>query len=110
MNNETDVFTRQSGTFFKKNHRQFQWQTVLKKKLDIQQLTSGPITNDDSDNSKTVSNFDSIDDEVFSEFPVSINDAIWAAYSKNENIQKNLNALNTNQRILNFIIIKNKVN
>ena len=34
LNNKTDVFTRQSGNIFKKgdNRRQFQWQTVLKKK------------------------------------------------------------------------------
>ena len=58
---------------------------MLKKdNLDIQQLTLGPITNDDSDNSETVSNLDLIDDEVFSEFFVTINDAIWAAYSENE--------------------------
>ena len=87
MNNKTDVFTRQSGNIPKKgdSRRQFQWQTVLKKNnLDIQQLTLGPITNDDSDNSETVSNPDSIDDEAVSEFPVIINDAIWAAYSENE--------------------------
>ena len=87
LNNKTDVFTRQSGNIFKKgdNRRQFQWQTVLKKdNLDIQQLTLGPITNDDSDNSETVSNPDSIDDETVSEFPAIINDAIWVAYSENE--------------------------
>ena len=87
LNNKTNAFTRQSGNIFKKgdNRRQFQWQTVLKKdNLDIQQLTLGPITNDDSDNSKTVSNPDSIDDETASEFPVIINDAIWVAFSENE--------------------------
>ena len=88
------------GTFLKKR-RQLQWQTMLKKdNLDIQQLTLGPITNKDSDNSKTISNPDPIDDEIVSEFPVIINDAIWAAYSKNKKTQKILNALNTNQRIL----------
>ena len=100
LNNKTDVFTRQSGNIFKKgdNRRQFQWQTVLKKdNLDIQQLTLGPMTNDDSD---TVSNFDSIDDEAVSEFPVTINDAIWAAYSEDEKTQEILNALNTNRRLL----------
>ena len=77
------------GTFSKKkdNRRQFQWQTMLKKNnLDIQQLTLGPMTNDDSDNSDTVSNFDSIDDEVFPKLPVIINDAIWTAYSEIEKI------------------------
>ena len=49
---------------------------LKKNNLNIQQLTLGPITNDDSDNSKTVSNPDSIDDEAVSEFPVTINDAI----------------------------------
>ena len=59
---------------------------MLKKdNLDIQKLTLGPIKNDDSDNSETVSSFDSIEDEVVSEFFVVINDAIWVAYSKNEN-------------------------
>ena len=51
LNNKTDVLTRQSGNIFKKgdNRCQFQWQTMLKKdNLDIQQLTLGPITNDDS--------------------------------------------------------------
>ena len=34
MNNKTDVFTRLSGDVFEKkeNRRQFQWQTMLKKK------------------------------------------------------------------------------
>ena len=103
MNNKADVFTRQSGNIPKEgdNRRQFQWQTMLKKdNLDIQQLTLGPITNDDSDNSETVSNPDSIDDEAVSEFPATINDAIWAAYSEDERTQEILNALNTNQRTL----------
>ena len=78
---------------------------LKKNNLDIQQLTLGPITNDDSDNSETVSNPDSIDDEVVSELPVIINDAIWAAYSKNEKTQKILNALNTNQRTLKKILL-----
>ena len=112
LNNKTDVFTRQSGNIPKKrdNRRQFQWQTVLKKdNLDIQQLTLGPMTNDDSDNSDTVSNLDSIDDEAFPEFLVIINDAIWAAYSKKEKTQKILNALNTNQRTLNFFLSEAKL-
>ena len=70
--------------------------------LDIQQLTLGPIINYDSDNLETFSNPDLIDDEFFSKFFVIINDAIWVAYSENEKIQKILNALNTNQRILKF--------
>ena len=100
-------------TFFKKkdNRRQFQWQTMLKKdNLDIQQLTLGPITNNDSDNSETVSNPDPIDDEAVSEFPVIINDAFWAAYSKNEKTQEILNALNINQRTLGKKIIRSKIN
>ena len=48
--------------------------------MDIEKLTLGPITNDDSNNSKIVSNPDSVDDESFSKFFVIINDAIWAAY------------------------------
>ena len=43
------------GRFYikKDNRHQFQWQTVLRKdNLDIQHLTLGPITNDDSDNQK----------------------------------------------------------
>ena len=71
--------------------------------LDTQQLTLGPITNNNSDNSKTVSNLGSIDDEIFSKFPVTIKDAIWAVYLKNEK-KKILNALNTNQRILEFFL------
>ena len=82
----------------------------VEKKLDIQQLTLGPIINDDSDNSETISNFDSIDDETFPKFFVIINDAIWVAYSKNEKNIILLNTLNTNQRILKFYFIKNKVN
>ena len=103
LNNKADVLTRQSGDIPKKgdNRRQFQWQTVLKKdNLDIQQLTLGPISDDDSDNSETVSNPDSIDDETFSEFPAIIDDAIWAAYAEDERTQEILNALNTNQRTL----------
>ena len=76
LNNKTDVFTRQSGNIPKKrdNRRQFQWQTVLKKdNLDIQQLTLGPMTNNDSDNLDTVSNPDSIDDEAFPELLATIN-------------------------------------
>ena len=99
MNNKTDVFTRQSGNIPKKgdSRRQFQWQTVLKKNnLDIQQLTLGPITNNDSDNSETVLNPDPIDDEAVSELPIIINDAIWAAYSENERTKEILTALNTN--------------
>ena len=46
------------------------------------------MTNNDSDNLDTVSNLDSIDDEVFPKFLVIINDAIWAAYSENEKTQK----------------------
>ena len=72
----------------------------IEKKMDIQQLTLGPITNEDSNNSEIISNLDPIDDETVSEFPVIINDAIWVAYSENEKIQEILNALNTNQRIL----------
>ena len=56
--------------------------------LNIQQLTLGPVTNNDSDNSEIVSNSDLIDDDFFSEFLVTINDAIWAAFSKNEKTQK----------------------
>ena len=37
----------------------------VEKKLDIQQLILGPITNNDSDNSETVSNAHLIDDEIF---------------------------------------------
>ena len=66
-----------------------------KNNLDIQQLTLGPITNEDSNNSETISNPDPIDDEAVSEFPVIINDAIWAVYSENEKTQEILNALNT---------------
>ena len=76
-----------------------------KNNLDIQQLTLGPITNDDSNNSETVSNPDSIDDETVSKFFAIINNAIWAAYSKNEKTPKILNALNTNQRILKKILL-----
>ena len=93
LNNKTDAFIRQSGNIFQKgdNRRQFQWQTVLKKdNLDIQQLTLGPITNEDSNNSETISNLDPIDDEAVSELPVIINDAIWVAYSENERIQKKI--------------------
>ena len=62
---------------------------MLKKhNLDIQQITLGPITNEDSDNSETISNPDPIDDEAVSKFPVIIKDAIWAAYSENEKTQK----------------------
>ena len=79
---------------------------MLKKdNLDIQQLTLGPITNDNSDNSETVSNPDSIDDETASELPAIINDAIWAAYSENEKTQEILNALNTNQRTLKSFLL-----
>ena len=110
LNNRADVLIRQSGNIFKEgdNRRQFQWQTVLKKdNLDIQQLTLGPMTNDDSD---TVSNFDSIDDEAVSEFPATINDAIWVAYSEDERTQEILNALNTNQRTLkNFFLSETKL-
>ena len=49
------------------------------------------MTNNDSDNSDTVSNPDSIDDETFPKFLVIINDAIWAAYSGNEKTQEILN-------------------
>ena len=42
------------------------------------------MTNDDSNDSDTVSNPDSIDDEVFPKLLVIINDAIWVAYSENE--------------------------
>ena len=84
LNNKADVFTRQSGNIPKKgdNRRQFQWQTMFHFFLDIQQLTLGPISI--SDNSETVSNPDSIDDETFAKFLAIINDAIWAAYSENE--------------------------
>ena len=37
--------------------------------IDIQQLILGPITNDDSDNSETVSNPDLIDDDFFFQIP-----------------------------------------
>ena len=40
--------------------------------MDIQQLTMGPITNDDSDNSKIISNPDSNEDEFFSNYFVII--------------------------------------
>ena len=76
--------------------------SVKKNNLDIQQLTLGPITNENSNNSETISNPDPIDDEIVSEFLVIINDAIWVAYSENEKTQKILNALNTNQRTLIF--------
>ena len=79
-----------------------------KNNLDIQQLTLGPISDDDSDNSETVSNPDSIDDETFSKLPAIINDAIWAAYAEDEKTQEILNALNTNQRTLNFFFIRSK--
>ena len=82
---------------------------MLKKKLDIQQLTLVPITNDDSNNSETVSNFDSIDDEIFSKFFITMNDAIRVAYSENEKILKILNALNTNQQILKKKLSKNEI-
>ena len=62
--------------------------------------------NNDSKYSEKIISFDSIDDEIFSEFYVTINDAIWVVYSKNEKTQKNLNASNTNQRILNFFYQK----
>ena len=91
LNNKSDVFTRQSRDGLKKrdNRRQFQWQTMLKKdNLNIQQLTLGPITNEDSNNSETTSNPDPIDDEIVSEFLVIINDAIWAAYSKTKKHKK----------------------
>ena len=65
LNNKTNAFTRQSKNVFKKIRRQLQWQTVLKKKLDIQQLTFGPITNDNSNNSETISNPDLIGHEIF---------------------------------------------
>ena len=87
LNNKTDAFTRQSGDILKKrdNPRQFQWQPVLKKNnLNIQQLTLKPI----------------MDDEAFLKLFVTINDAILAAYSKDEKTQEILNALNTNQRTL----------
>ena len=37
LNNKTNVFTSQSGDIFKEgdNRRQFQWQTMLKKKIWI---------------------------------------------------------------------------
>ena len=76
---------------------------LIKETLDIQQLTLGPISI--SNNSETVSNFDSIDDETFAELPVIINDAIWAAYSENVKTQEILNALNTNQRTLKKILL-----
>ena len=84
--------------FLKKDdRRQLQWQTMLKKdNLDIQQLTLGPITNN---NSEIVSNPDLIDDEFFTKFLVIINDAILVTYSENERAPKKLNVLNTNQRI-----------
>ena len=81
----------------------------VEKKIDIQQLTLRPITNDDSNNSETVPNPDLIDDEFFSRFFVTINDAIWVAYSKNEKPPKKLNAFNTNQRILNYFLSKAKL-
>ena len=106
LNNKTDALTRQSGNVFKKgdSRRQFQWQTVLKKdNLDIQQLTLGPITDDENSKNGT-------DDETFSEIPVTINDAIWDAYSENERTQKILNALNTNQRTFkNFFLSETKL-
>ena len=41
---------------------------------------------------------------------MTINDAIWAAYSENERTQKILNALNTNQRTLkNFLLSETKL-
>ena len=87
LNNKADVFTRQSGDVPKKIiSSSISVANNVEKKLDIQQLTLGPITNDDSDNSETVSNLYLIDDETFSKLPVTINDAIWAAYSKNEKI------------------------
>ena len=47
FNNITNAFTRQSKNgFFLKKSRQSQWQTMLKKKSVIQQLTLGLITND----------------------------------------------------------------
>ena len=70
--------------------------------LDIQQLSLGPITNIESDNSKNVSNPNSINDEILSKIIVTINHAIWVAYSKTKKHKKKLNALNTNQRILIF--------
>ena len=101
LNNKTDIFTRQSGDVFKKNRRQFEWQTVLKKdSLEIQQSTFGPITNDDSNNLKTFSNPDLIDDEAFSEFPCYHKRCnLGCIFRKRKNTKK-LNALNTNQRIL----------
>ena len=57
------------GTFFKNNKKivvNFNANSVEKKRLDIPQLTSGPIINDHSDNSETVSNPDLIDGEAFS--------------------------------------------
>ena len=63
FNNKTDVFTRQlEDVFFKKKPSSISMANNIEKKLNIQQLTLGPITNEDSDNSETVSNPDSIDD------------------------------------------------
>ena len=99
------------GTFLKKNRRQFQWQTVLKKEnFRIQQLILAvndneffPITINDefgrwtSNGSSFPTPFDSGNCD---EFPITINDAIGNAYAENERTQKKINALNTNQRTL----------
>ena len=71
-----------------------------KNNLDIQQLTLGLIINEDSNSSETNLNLDPIDNETVSEFPVIINDAIWAVCSENEKTQEILNVLNTNKRTL----------
>ena len=102
MNNRADAFTRRSGDVPKKrdNRRQFQWQTVLKKKnLKIQQLIL--TINDDELSPITGSSLPTPSDSKTSDEPsVTINDAIGTAYAKDERTQKKFNALNTGQRTL----------
>ena len=75
--------------------------------LDNQQLTLGPIINDDSNNLKPILNFDSIDDEIFQLKIVIINDAIWVEYSKNEKKNERIEYQPTN---IEKKIIRNKIN
>ena len=102
MNNKADAFTRRSGDVPKKkdNRRQFQWQTVLKKKnLKIQQLILA--INDDELSPITGSSFPTpSDSETNDEFSVTINDAIGTVYAEDERTQFFFNALNTGQRTL----------
>ena len=112
MNNRADALTRRSGDVPKKrdNRRQFQWQTVLKKKnLKIQQLILA--INDDELSPITGNSLPTPSDSKTNDEPsVTINDPIGTVYAKNERTQEIFNALNTGQRTLKrFLLLKTNV-